>query len=285
MLYVVPDTVGDEETVGKADFLSVVEIGGCSEQTYYLLPPAVGNIERSVGDVAIIVPAVVRCDVLLEGVDDIKDDGGNTDIGYGGLYLGVFLVSDGKVVIYLRFVLVGVGYHALELFPTIDARDIQAYDESVPKGFESLVGGRKLVGGCDESLQGDLHGELSVAIDLLVDNGEKRVLYGWTGLPYLVEENDVGRGEVALGHALVGVQVLELGDGDRAKDFVGGAEARHKILEVGGILECQLQSSCHHTLGNTRRTQQEDALAGYCREEREGDGVLLLVNMMADLFK
>ena len=101
------------------------------EQAHDLLPPAVGNIERSVGDVAIIVPAVVRCDVLLEGVDDIKDDGGNTDIGYGGLYLGVFLVGDGKVVIYLRFVLVGVGYHALELFPTIDTRDIQAYDESV----------------------------------------------------------------------------------------------------------------------------------------------------------
>ena len=123
---------------------------------------------------------------------------------------------------------------------------------------------------------------VAIAEQLLVDDRQQRVLYGRPGFPYLIEKHHVSRRQIALRVTLVFVRVLQFADAHGAEYLVGCAETRHQILERPCILECQLQPSCHHRLGHTRRAEQYHALTGQRCHQRERKLRLFLVDALVD---
>ena len=112
----------------------------------------------------------------------------------------------------------------------------------------------------------------------LVEGGQECVLNGRAGFPDLVEEDDVGVREIAIGDALVTVLLFQSLYGDRAEDLVGCAEATHEVLEGGGIAECEFEPASDEALGDARRAEEEDTFARGRGKKGKARRFLALVN-------
>ncbi len=195
--------------------------------------------------------------------------------------LGYF-VGLGQVV---AINVVGAGDHADKVATLPDLVDHGAHQEPVPEGLEPLVGHGQFVGRRQDAPHLHAHVLLAVSVNLFVQYGEQRVLDRRARLPDLVQEHDVGPGQVVIGQPLVLVLVLQFFDRDRAKYFVGGAKLVHQVLKRLAVAEGELQAAGQQALGHARRAEQEQALARHGREQRQPDGFFFFVNSFGQLLE
>ena len=133
--------------------------------------------------------------------------------------------------------------------------------ESVPERLKTFIFGWQLIGCCNDTLERQIDIHISVMEDLLVKGGQKRVLNGRTGLPYLIKKDYVGCRQVSVHTSLVSILVLKLADGYRTENLVRSTEAAHQILKACTVLEGTLEPSGNHTLSDSWQSQQEDAFS------------------------
>jgi hypothetical protein len=101
----------------------------------------------------------------------------------------------------------------------------------------------------------------------LVEHGEERVEDGRVGLEDLVEERDLGLGQLARGHALVAA-LLQRRQAHRPEDLLGRGELGQQPLEVHGAADAATHLLGQHGLGRAGRAQHQHVLLGQHRGER-----------------
>ena len=177
------------------------------------------------------------------------------------------------------------GNHPHESLLRFERRHDQTQQEAVPQRLQSLVVSRQFIRGGDDAFERKQHFAVAVAEKLFVQHGKQRILNRGAGLPDFVEEDDVGRGKVAVGKALVCVAVLELGDGHGTENLVGRAEAAHQILECAGVAERQFEPSGDEALADARQSEQEETFARHGAQQRQGQHVVAFVDSGPHLFE
>src|SRR5206468_3405424 len=113
--------------------------------------------------------------------------------------------------------------------------------------------------------------DLAVVVEQpFVDDREQTVEDRAVRLPQLVEEREVGLGQIASRDSRESV-LLQGGDRNRAEQFVGQREARQEALKIMRPLDGTCQHPDHHALRGPFRPDQEDVLAGQDSEDQAFD--------------
>src|SRR5262249_20834216 len=130
------------------------------------------------------------------------------------------------------------------------------------------------VGGPEKRDQRDIFGEAARDKTALVEDGEQRVQDRAVGFEDLVQKDDLGLWQHALGPPTVN-PFRERGGVQRAKEFVGLGKAGQQVLEILGVDKPRKQTD-EGRLGGARRADEHHMLAGDHRDEEQTDDLLLV---------
>ena len=268
-----PEAMHGNLQVGKYHLLAVVEESRSLEQSHDILPATVAHIYLAVNILAWLLH-------VLQFLANVRY---RQEHLHRHIHL-INLLLDRQVFFgreSLRNALVFRSRlrtldHLIESRFAADRLRQHAHDETVEDSLKTLSLGRQFVARGNEKLQRQVHLLCAIKIGLLVDDGQERVLYCRTCLPYLVEEDHVGTWQIAISGTLIAIGFFQARDADRTEDLVGSGETRHQILKRTGIAEGMLQTTRHHALSHTRRAKQQDALSSQGSKERQAQfGILL----------
>ena len=207
-------------------FLTSSHIRFDLEQAHDLLPPAVTDID-ALSQLRVIHKHVIEfladeCDCLQYVF---------TDLDFIDAFLPLVILFLRNRITHVTCNVRVIKKHLVEVIFVADALAYDADEESIPQSLQSFTLGWQLVAGSYKEFQWKVHLTASVAEDLLVQHGEKRVLDGWACLPYLIQQDNVSIRKIPFGDSLLLLTVLELGDTYRAEHLIRCRESRHQVLE------------------------------------------------------
>ena len=251
--------ISNDEVIG-GDCRAFVQKGRSLQQPDDVLPAAVADVDVppkfTLRNLYVSQPVAN----LREAFQDRQGNVYRLDLP---LPVRIFRGSDRQIRTYrLCFCIALVQQHLVEGLFIPDAVADDPNQETVPRCFQSFATRRKFIAGSRQQFEWQLQFLVSVAEYLLVDDRQQRVLYGRPGLPYLVQEHDVGRGQIPLHDAFVLVLLFQTADADRPEYLIGGREARHEILERASVCKCQLEPAGNHGFAHSRRPEQQNAFTG-----------------------
>lgn len=268
-----PEAILEQQQIERGHLVAAVEKGARLDEPDGLLPAPIRHV-AAVGQLAV--------ELLAQLIDELEAVIRQPDPINLLLPLQVLLAVD---LHRGRQILVGLavaGQHGLEVGLLLHPVHPDPHQHAVVERFQPAVGGRQLVGGGHQQPHGD--GVLAVAVAKLplVDGGEQGVEDGGARLPDLVEEHHLGLRQVAGGEPQILAILLQRLNGEGAEHLLRRAEAGHQVFEVAGIEEGQLEASRDQALGDAGRAQQKHALAAQGRQQAEPQGILALVEPLAE---
>ena len=272
-----------QKTVTQVHLIPTVKEGAGTKDSYNLLPTTVRYVWIRFRIVVICI--AVRESPGIEAPQFIKTLHHflrNSHRVYAVFYGIIFFITQGEFIRHAEYLRVTSNQLHESLLVT-DRLHYIPYKESVPESLKALTFSRKLIGCGYDTLKRKIDILPSVMEYLLVESSKKRILYGRSGLPYLIQKDDIRRRQVTVNTSFVGVAVLELADGYRSEDLIRSAEPAHQVLEAGAFLECTLEPSGHHTLSHTWQSQQKDTLPCQGAQEAQRYDLLPLVCSAAHL--
>ena len=116
--------------------------------------------------------------------------------------------------------------------------------------------GRKFIGGSDHQLQRKPHFFFAVQIYFFIQHRKQSILNAGSGFPYLIQENDIGCGQIPFGHSHITVFVLQGRNRHRSEYLIRRTETGHQIFKRPCTHKSFFQPSSHHRLGYPGRAQQ-----------------------------
>ena len=225
LIHLTPKAIGQQCTVRKADSVRSVQESGSFQQLHHFLPPAVRHIQRRRHTPLILYLEVILLYPVFQGMNHFE----NRVMDFNGSHLlfppDVFLIGDLQLLVHHRFRFIRRGNHPVKFSHILNASHQTAKQETVPQGLQSLSLGRQFIGSGNQPFQRNTDGKLSVTVYFFIDNGEQCILNGRSSFPYLVQESNGGRRQIAIDNTLIRIFVFQFGNGDRAEYFVRRTES------------------------------------------------------------
>jgi hypothetical protein len=152
-------------------------------------------------------------------------------------------------------------------------RQVQVQQEAVGEGGERFVLGQR-VGRAHAHAQGALQLRVAAPEAPLVEHAQQRVEDGRRAQEHLVEEGDLGLGQHA-GHVGLDLALAQPAQVHGTEQLRRLGEAAQQVFEVAAA-QRRGHAPHHRALGGARRADEQQVLAGHCRQHHELGDVLAL---------